>query len=300
MSRGQETEVNTTAGNQNAAFNTNAQSSYNAAQGDIGDYKAQLSKFAADNPYGTGGAYQSAVNQSTANTADAASQAAGQALQGQAVRTGQNAAGAIGATQAIDEANTRNVMQTQATANANRIQQGAGYNKEVLGASEVPATLEANLSGQQAGAGNTALGTQQKAAETPDLSEELMSGVIGAGQQFASGFGKTVGSCWIAAELYGGWDNPRTHLMRLWLNHDFAKRGRIQAMVLKAYIRWGKRVAGWLRSDFVLRSIFQRVFDAGLVQAEEWLATRDGWVVVQLESGEFMPIIAGEVNRGKR
>lgn len=189
MSRGQEAEVNKTAGNQNATFNQNAQGSYNQAQGDIGNYQAQLSQFAAANPYNQGGAYQTAVNQSTANTADAASQAAGQSLQGQAVRTGQNAAGAIGATQAVDEANTRNLMQTQANANANRISQGAGYNKEVLGASEVPATLEANLSGQQAGAGNTALDTQQKAANTPSFGEDLMQGLNSVATGFATGFG---------------------------------------------------------------------------------------------------------------
>lgn len=189
MSRGQETEVNTTAGNQNATFNQNAQNSYNNAQTDIGDYQAQLSKFAAANPYGTGGAYQTAVNQSTANTADAASQAAAQAMQGSAVRTGQNAAGAVGATTAIDEANTRNLMAQQATNNASRINSGANYGQQVLNATQVPATMEANLAGQQAGAGNTALETQQKAAETPSLSEELMGGVLSAGNAFAGGFG---------------------------------------------------------------------------------------------------------------
>lgn len=281
MSRGQENEVNTTAGNQNATFNQNAQGSYNAAQNDVGDLAKSTAAFAAANPYGAGGAYQTAVNQSTANTADAASQAAGDALQGQAVRTGQNAAGSIGATQAIDEANTRNLMQTQANANANRISKGADYSAEALKAQQVPAQMEAQLSGQQAGAGNTSLETQQKAAETPDLGEELMGGVLSAGQAFAGGFGGGVGKsvCWIAAELYGGWEDPRTILFRLWLLFDFDNRWYGSPLVALYHLH-GERVAGWIRRDFVLRAIFSNIFDRGLRQAEEWLATRPGRVAL--------------------
>ncbi len=189
MTRGQESDVNTTAADQNSKFNQNAQQSYTDAQGDVSNYQQQLAQFAAANPYGQGGALQTAQNQVTANTADAASQAAGEALQSAAVRTGQNASGAIGATTAVDEANTRNLMQTQAGNDASRINAGAQYGKDVLSASSLPATLEAGLSSQQAGAGNTALETQQKAAETPSVGEELFGGLLQAGSACAGGFG---------------------------------------------------------------------------------------------------------------
>lgn len=283
MSRGQETEVNTTAGDQNAQFNQNAQSSYTTAQGDVGNYQNQLAEFAAANPYGQGGPLQTAQNQATANTADAASQAAREAAQSQAVRTGQNAAGGIASGQAVTEADTRNLMAQQATNNASRIAAGAGYGKDVLSATQVPASLEAGLAAGQAGAGNTAIETQQKAAETPDLGEELMGGVLSAGTAFAGGFGqgyggaigKNAGSCWIAAELYGGWEDRRVILLRLWLMQVFSRRW-YGPMLLSAYVRGGECAARAIRTRKWMRRFFQWWFDGLLAQAEAWLATSEG------------------------
>jgi hypothetical protein len=201
LSRAQENATDQTAGNENQTYNANAQNAFDATnssittqQGDIGDYENQLSTFAAANPYGAGGAYQTAVNQSTANTADAASQAAAQAAQAAAVRTGGNASGGVAAGQATDQENARNLMATQAKANADRISQGAQYGAKVLQASEVPATLqgavtgeESKLAGTEAGAGNDALSIQQRAGQDPSFLDEL-------GEGFAQGLGKFAGS----------------------------------------------------------------------------------------------------------
>ena len=62
MSRGQENQVVNEAQSQNATNAANAQTSYNAAQADVGNYQGQLAKFAAANPYGEGGAYQTDQN----------------------------------------------------------------------------------------------------------------------------------------------------------------------------------------------------------------------------------------------
>lgn len=284
MSRGQENEVNTTAGDQNSAFNKNAQASYTAAQTDVGDYQNQLSQFAAANPYGAGGAYQTAVNQSTANTADAASQAEAQAAQSQAVRTGQNAGAGIASGQAANEANTRNLMAQQAKNNADRITQGAGYGKEVLGATQVPASLEAGLAGQQASAGNTALETQQKAAETPSVGEEFADPALQALGVDAAGAAKGAfqavlrgNGCWIAAELFGGWNDRRTILVRLWLSKVYRKRW-YGGLVMAAYEHWGERVAAAIRKPrhIFWRNAFKELFEAALAEAEVWLATTEG------------------------
>ena len=166
MSRGQEGQVVNTANAQNKTDFSNAQNSYNqtnnslnSEQGDIQDYKSQLSQYAAANPYGQGGAYQTAANQSTANTADAASQATAQKEAGAAARTGQNAGQAVAGGQAAEEANTRNL---------------------VLSASEVPATLQegvtkgySGLTSSQDTAANDALGTEQKAGMMPSEMETL-------------------------------------------------------------------------------------------------------------------------------
>lgn len=201
MSRAAEDDVAKQAQGENKTFDANAQTAFTGAQGsitqqqgDIGEYQDQLSKFAAANPYGAGGAYQTAVNQSTAGTADAGSEAAKQAAESQAVRTGQNANGGVAAGQATDQANTRALMQTQAKANADRISQGAGYDSKILSASAVPATLQGaitgeqgKLAGEESGAGNATLGIEQKADDTQNFGDTL-------GSSFANALGKFAGS----------------------------------------------------------------------------------------------------------
>jgi hypothetical protein len=298
MSRGQENQVFNTATAQNATAAQNAQNSYNSAQTDIGNYQNQLSQYAAANPYGAGGALQTAQNQATANTADAASQAAGQQLQSQAVRTGQNAAGGIAASQATQQQNTRDLMAEQAKNNASRISQGADYGKSVLSASEVPATLEAGLTGQQLTAQNSAESDAQKAAETPSFGDELGNSLLSLGSSFASGYGKNF--CWIAAELYGGWEDPRTILVRMWLQIAFARRW-YGLLLLAAYARWGEKMAARIKTQRRLRRFFQWVFDGLLAQAEEWLATKDGRnalrVPVSLQRDTLRALEAHDVER---
>jgi hypothetical protein len=209
MSRGQENQVFNTSSDQNKTAATNAQTSYNAAQTDIGNYQDQLSKFASANPYGQGGEYQTATNQATSNTADAASQAAAQQMQSQAVRTGQNAAGGIAAGLQANQTNTRNLMEQQAKNNASRISSGADYGKSVLSASEVPATLEAGLTGQQLNAQSSTLSDEEKAAQTPSVMDELTRGLISAGSSFAAAYCPAKGSLYL---MHDGSEKPVEHL----------------------------------------------------------------------------------------
>lgn len=173
MSRAQQSETFDTAKGQQAGYYNNAQNSYTNAQADVGDFKDQLSKYAADNPYGKGGAFQTSENKVLANTSDAAARSAGNVLQSQALRTGQNSAGAVAATEAMQQQNTRNLSGEQAAAEQERIAKGADYGKSVLGATEVPAQLESALSGQQASAAGGTLNTQQKAGDTPSWMDEF-------------------------------------------------------------------------------------------------------------------------------
>jgi|GEM_PF-2468248 len=272
MSRGQEGTAFDTAKDQNAGYYKNAQTSYNNAQQDITNYQDQLSKFAASNPYKQGGEYQTQQNKSIANTADAAAQAAGQAVQSQAVRTGQNTGGAIAATEAMQEQNERSVADQEATANTQRIGNEAGYNKETLAASAVPAQLESSLYGTSSGAANSALGEEVKSGETPSFLDTL-------GSSFAQSLGSGVGSwmsgklpsCWIAAELYGGWDDPRTIVFRAWLHGEFRLHW-YGVLPVAAYRRWGKQMAAYIHmpEHSFARALFQRIFDAGLRRAKRW------------------------------
>jgi hypothetical protein len=176
----------------------------------------------------------------------------------------------------------------------------------VLSATAVPASLEAGLASSNANAGNTALDTQQKAAETKSVGEDIfdpaMAG-LGAGLgQAAGGAIKGLLSCWIAAELYDGWQGPKTMLLRLWLRTVFGRRW-YGWLLLRAYATWGESTAARMRTNRPLRRVFKWIFDALLAQAEEWLATADGRLAVQRNNRDplSLPLILNrEVAHGKR
>jgi hypothetical protein len=187
MSRAQEGAVVDTAKGQNKSYYNNAQNSYSNAQADVNnyenqlsDYKGKVAQFSAKNPYVQGGEFQTATNQQLANTADAGARSAGTMLQEQALRTGQNTAGAIGATEEMERQGTRDLGAAEAGATQKRIAGEAGYNAEALDANkgllpatEVPAQLETTLSGQQGNLGEGTLGIQQKAGETPSWTDQF-------------------------------------------------------------------------------------------------------------------------------
>ena len=187
MSRGQENQVVSQAQQAQEQQAQNAQTSYNLAQGDVANTANQAAEFASANPYKSGGEFETSQNKTLANTSDAAAQAAAQAMQGQAVRTGQNAGSAIAASQATEQANERNLSGQEAQQNAARIGNEAGYNEKATQMAEVPAQLETALSGQQGSEATGNLSVQQKAAEEPSFLDTL-------GNSFAAAAGKALGS----------------------------------------------------------------------------------------------------------
>jgi hypothetical protein len=83
----------------------------------------------------------------------------------------------------------------------------------------------------------------------------------------ASGFPAL--GCWIAAELFGGWDDPRTELVRTWLWSDFNKT-RIGAALVALYMRFGERVAAMIRKNKPMRAFFSALFNQALRKAQAW------------------------------
>jgi len=194
MSRDQQGAVYGQATALGKGYNTNANSSFNTAQQDVGNFASDVGAFKAANPYVQGGQVETAENQQLADTAAAGSQAAGQALQSQSVRTGQNAGGAIAATKSIQEQNARNLEGEQAKATERRIGAGTGYNMDVLGGEEKVEGMENQLAKEQGELGEGALGIEQKAGETPSFWDQL-------GGSFASGLGKAAGTAAAGALL---------------------------------------------------------------------------------------------------
>lgn len=292
MSRAQETQTFDTAADQNKQFNQNAQTSYTKAQGDLGDYETQIGQYAAANPFKLGGEFQTDENKVLGETADANAQAAGQLVQGAAVRGGENADSAVSATEAMQEANERAMAGQEADVNAKRIGADADYNKSVLQAREFPVQAETSLTSTEAGQGNETLGTQQRAGMQPSFMDAL-------GESFAEGLGSSAGksagsgsygntkACWIAAELWGGWSDPRTILVRIWLHTEFRKRWYGPA-VLWLYSRYGARLAERIKTDLWLRGQFTLLFDRALEVADKWIEQVHGGHMSRPEAAKFL------------
>lgn len=79
------------------------------------------------------------------------------------------------------------------------------------------------------------------------------SGGISPAQLFASGF------CWVASELYGGWDVPRVKAIRTWLLNS--KNLLVRAFAA-FYLRFGYRWACAIRKSLTLRRATKLLFDA--------------------------------------
>jgi hypothetical protein len=267
MSKSEEKTATGDAKNQNLQFNKNAQSSYNQAQTDIGDYEGQLAKYSAANPFVQGGQYQTAQTQQAADTAASGAQAAGQAMQAAAVRSGQNPASSIAATEQVSEANNRNLASDEAQQTQQRIGLNAGYNQNVLNATAVPEQMEAALNQTEAGAANSALGQEVDAAKTPSYLDELVQGGLTAGSAFV---GKLKPPCWVAAKLWGGWNDTRVILLRLWLVHEFSQRwyGKLPCWL---YSRYGERMADtWMTQHPALEWAMRKLFTQALRRASHW------------------------------
>lgn len=93
---------------------------------------------------------------------------------------------------------------------------------------------------------------------------------VGAGTALAGSainqVGENWGTCWIAAELWGGWGDSRTILVRRWLWTDFHSRWYGRA-ILALYTRWGRQIAKAMQTKIWLRRIFKVIFEKALQAA---------------------------------
>lgn len=186
MSRSQQQQVLNTATTNSATDQTTAQNATAAETADIGNYEAQLSKYAASNPYVSGGGYQTSQNQALAGTADAGSSALTNTLQTQAKRTGENSSAANATAAEAARANQRTLATGEADANTQRIGDEANYNAGVLQATAAPVSMEAGIANPSLSAANGSLNTAAGVTQTPGFWDTL-------GDSFASALGKTAG-----------------------------------------------------------------------------------------------------------
>jgi len=94
------------------------------------------------------------------------------------------------------------------------------------------------------------------------------TGVMSAlsqGAQGAASMGFKPG-CWIAAEVYNGWLDPRVSLVRGWIFGEFAKKF-LGSLAARAYLKFGERTAEAIRQHPMLRRPFKALFDCALRKA---------------------------------
>jgi hypothetical protein len=132
------------------------------------------------------------------------------------------------------------------------------------------AKMLAGLYGTDVGAQNDALNTANNSIQTgieagksgwlQNLTS-LISAINGNGTGTAAAIARY---CWIAAELYGGWDDPRTIDIRRWIGE---RPGITWKLIRAVYTMHGERVAQSIRMHSWLRKPFRALFDCALRKA---------------------------------
>jgi hypothetical protein len=74
-------------------------------------------------------------------------------------------------------------------------------------------------------------------------------------QQLGSGFNSFRGSCWVAAELFGGWDNIKTHLTRYFISNMAPKWFR------ELYMKHGEQFAEFIHDKPVIKAFLRPLFE---------------------------------------
>lgn len=92
-----------------------------------------------------------------------------------------------------------------------------------------------------------------------------LTGGLSAAVPATSGVGNALPPCWIAAEIFGGWHEPRTIEVREWLIARFEG-----SALLDFYRRHGERTAQAIQRHRSLRAIFTVVCNLALRQARKW------------------------------
>lgn len=128
---------------------------------------------------------------------------------------------------------------------------------------------EENTSGQynptsfESNATTAGSAAETTAAAIVNENNSWMNAALGAAGSIGSAavtqVGENWGTCWVAAEIFGGWLDPRTVKVRRWVKVESQKtlRGRIAASL---YRRYGERLACYIHGNpGIIRALCERV-----------------------------------------
>lgn len=122
------------------------------------------------------------------------------------------------------------------------------------------------------GAGDTMSRFYGTAGQYVDPFAQIMSAAIQAGGNVGAAAVKGGGGCWIAAVVFNEdfYEGPRVTMVRAWLSHEFARRGRWQNYLVSLYGKHGQRASKVVARSSVLRWVFRKIFDRALESAVAW------------------------------
>jgi hypothetical protein len=151
---------------------------------------------------------------------------------------------------------------------ADYAQGNTNYNNAVTGEEGVANMLNpVGYSGATTSADTGAANEANAIAASASAPFTAVMGALG-GVAGAAATAYTGKPCWIAAEIFGGWEEPRTVTVREWLLDEFAHTA-IGAQILNLYMRHGERTAEAIRRHRPLRWIFTAVCNLALRQARK-------------------------------
>lgn len=108
----------------------------------------------------------------------------------------------------------------------------------------------------------------KRQAAKPGIFDRIMQ----VGQLAVGGIGAWKG-CWVAEAVYGV-NDPRTHLVRAWLNFEFIKT-RLGRIVMAFYITFGQAIAKQVTKHGFLRRLVKPLFDKALARSIAWVERRE-------------------------
>jgi hypothetical protein len=89
----------------------------------------------------------------------------------------------------------------------------------------------------------------------------MWSSVGGMGAELAT-------MCWVAATLYGGWNDRRTRMVQFWLRHVYSQTF-IGGVFVRLYVRYGRQAASMVREYRPARAAVKPLFGWFLLKAQE-------------------------------
>ncbi len=212
-------------------------------------------------------------------TADAAAATNAEAATNRQI-TAENGGASLMPTGAADELTQQSdVAAAQKTASdqntiteAGYAQGNANYNGALSADEFALGSMNPNAFAGAASSGGSAATGAVNAATNADAASMSWLGALGSAAGgavggWASGGFKMPGGCWVAAELYGGWQDPRTISVRRWLYTEFIK-SFYGKFILGLYTKFGRQVAQYIKTHRRTRAVFQYIFDKALEKAQ--------------------------------